>query len=245
MQHADASLLDSTFLQLEQVCVRYGELPVLEQVDLMFPVAGRTVVLGPNGAGKTTLLQAIHGLLPLSAGQITGMSASSPQVSPRFGFVFQRPVMLRRSALANVEHALAISGVPAASRRALAISAIEDVGLDYVLDRPARRLSGGEQQRLAVARASALQPDCLLLDEPTANVDPAAGASLERYLLKMQQQGRGFLMTTHDLAQARRLALLVVFMHAGRVLEVTPAPEFFNQPRSEQAARFLAGQWLD
>ena len=232
-------------LELLGVGVQHGDLPVLQDVRLSIDTGRRTVLLGPNGAGKTTLLQAIHGLVPLYSGSITGIAPDGSPARLRFGFVFQRPVMLRRSALANVEHALAVAGVPAASRRMRALRAIEEVGLAYALERPARRLSGGEQQRLAVARANALQPDCLLLDEPTANVDPAAGAALERYLIGLQQSGRGFVMSTHDLAQARRLAQQVIFMHRGQVLEVAQADAFFSAPQSPLAARFLAGQWLD
>jgi len=233
------------YLELRDAGVATGGLAILQGVDLAIPIDGRTVVLGPNGAGKTTLLQAIHGLIPLSSGRVQGVGADRSDTGFRFGFVFQRPVMLRRSAQANVEHALAVVGVPAQQRRERARRAIADVGLEYAANRPARRLSGGEQQRLAVARANALDPDCLLLDEPTANVDPAAAAALERYLLKLAAGGRGFVMATHDLAQARRLAQTVVFMHRGRVEEVAPAGEFFALPRSELARRFLGGDWLE
>ncbi|MEK9720191.1 MAG: ATP-binding cassette domain-containing protein [Quisquiliibacterium sp.] len=232
-------------LELSGIGVQQGELPILQDVSLSIDTAARTIVLGPNGAGKTTLLQAIHGLVPLSRGRIQGLAADGAVTGLRFGFVFQRPVMLRRSALNNVVHALAVAGVPASLRLERAAGAIKEVGLAYALHRSARRLSGGEQQRLAVARANALQPDCLLLDEPTANVDPAAGAALERYLITLQVAGRGFVMSTHDLAQARRLAQQVIFMHRGKVLEVAAAGQFFNAPRSPLAARFLEGQWLD
>jgi len=232
-------------LELRGVGVVHGGLTILHEVDLDLPIDGRTVVLGPNGAGKTTLLQAIHGLIPLSSGRVRGIDANRADKRFRFGFVFQRAVMLRRSALANVEHALAVAGVPSVERVERARRAIDDVGLAYAAARPARRLSGGEQQRLAVARANVLEPDCLLLDEPTANVDPAAAASLERYLLRLASAGRGFVMATHDLAQARRLAQVVVFMHRGRVEEAGPAAEFFAMPRSELGRRFLEGEWLE
>lgn len=245
MRRPELAVPACPYLELRGVGVAHGGLDILHGVDLSIPIAGRTVVLGPNGAGKTTLLQAIHGLIPLSAGRVRGVGADRSDASFRFGFVFQRPVMLRRSAQANVEHALAVLGVPAAQRRERARRAIADVGLEYAANRPARRLSGGEQQRLAVTRANALDPDCLLLDEPTANVDPAAAAALERYLLKLAAGGRGFVMTTHDLAQARRLAQTVVFMHRGRVEESAPAGEFFALPRSELARRFLNGEWLE
>ena len=245
MERPAESVLARAYLELRGVGVTVRGLPLLRDVDLAIPIDGRTVILGPNGAGKTTLLQAIHGLIPIAAGSVRGVNASRTDVALRFGFVFQRAVMLRRSALANVEHALAIGGVPASQRHERALRALADVALDYVGARPARQLSGGEQQRLAVTRANALEPDCLLLDEPTANVDPAAGAALERFLLRLSERGRGFVMTTHDLAQARRLAQTVVFMHRGRVEEVAPSARFFNQPQSALARRFLDGEWLD
>jgi tungstate transport system ATP-binding protein len=153
--------------------------------------------------------------------------------------------MLRRSVRANVEHALAVAGLPAAERAQRADAALADVGLAYAAGRPARRLSGGEQQRLAVARAQALGPDCLLLDEPTSSLDPAAGAAVERHLMALSARGIGVVMTTHDLAQARRVAERIVLMHRGRVVEAGEAGAFFASPRTALARRFLAGDWLD
>jgi tungstate transport system ATP-binding protein len=217
--------------------VRIGTLDVLDGVDLDLPATGRTVVIGPNGAGKSTLLLALHGLVAPSAGAV--------ERGPRLALVFQRPVMLRRSVRANVEHALKVAGAPAAERRRRADAALDDVGLAYAAARPARALSGGEQQRLAIARAQALEPDCLLLDEPTSSLDPAAGAAVERHLLALSARGTGLVLTTHDLAQARRVAQHVVMMHRGRVVESGDAAGFFAAPRTEAARRFLAGDWLD
>ena len=245
------------------VVVRRGDVQVLDGVDLDLPLQARSVLIGPNGAGKTTLLQTLHGLVRPSAGQVrvtrgaasggagTGAAATgaagtgAADRAVRFGLVFQKPVMLRRTAAGNVAHALALAGVPAAERAARAAAALDDVGLGYAAQRPARRLSGGEQQRVAIARAHALAPDCLLLDEPTSSLDPGACRAIEQHLLTLAARGCGFLMSTHDLGQARRLAEWVVFMHHGRVVEVGRAAEFFEAPRSEGARRFLAGAWLD
>jgi tungstate transport system ATP-binding protein len=228
------------WLRTRGLRVRIGAVDVLAGVDLDLPAAGRTVVIGPNGAGKSTLLLALHGLVAPSAGIVGGGPGR-----PRLALVFQRPVMLRRSVRANVEHALKVAGVAAAERRRRADAALDDVGLAYAADRPARGLSGGEQQRLSIARAQALEPDCLLLDEPTASLDPAAGASVERHLLALSARGIGLVMTTHDLAQARRVAQHVVMMHRGRVVESGEAAEFFAAPRTDAARRFVAGDWLD
>lgn len=232
-------------LRLDAVGLRIGALEVLREVSLSLRLDERTVVVGPNGAGKSTLLQVMHRLLPPHTGTVETFDALGRPSRARLALVFQRPVMLRRSVLGNVEHALAISGVPAATRRARAAEALAEVGLAYASARPARRLSGGEQQRLAVARAQALAPDCLLLDEPTASLDPASGAAIERHLLGLSARGIGLVMTTHDLAQARRVAQRVVMMHRGRVVEDAEAAAFFGAPRTEAARRFLAGDWLD
>ncbi|HWS74579.1 MAG TPA: ATP-binding cassette domain-containing protein [Quisquiliibacterium sp.] len=229
-------------LLLEGVSLRRGAHAVLDRVDLSLPVRARTVILGPNGAGKTSLLQVVHGLAEPDAGSARGRDASGMSTAWRFGFVFQKPVMLRRSARGNVEHALAIAGLASRERRARANRALAEVGLLYAADRPARQLSGGEQQRLAIARAQAAQPDCLLLDEPTSSLDPSAAAGIERYLAALSSRGTGIVMATHDLGQARRLAQHVVFMHRGRVVEAGEAMSFFAGPRSDAARRFLAGE---
>jgi tungstate transport system ATP-binding protein len=236
---------DGPWLRVRGLGVRVGALDVLSGIDLMLPIARRTVVIGPNGAGKSTLLQALHGLLPGATGRVESLDAEGRPRSPRFALVFQRPVMLRRSARANVEHALAVAGRPSTERAARADAALADVGLAYAEARPARRLSGGEQQRLAIARAQALDPDCLLLDEPTSSLDPAAGAAIERYLLALSARGIGWVMATHDLAQARRVAQHVILLHRGRVVESGEAARFFAAPHSDAARRFLAGDWLD
>jgi tungstate transport system ATP-binding protein len=232
-------------LRLRGVGLRIGALDVLAGVDLDLPLDGRTVVVGPNGAGKSTLLQVIHGLVSPSAGMVAGVGPDGAPREPRLALVFQRPVMLRRSVRGNVEHALQVAGVPADRRSVRAADALADVGLAALAERAARRLSGGEQQRLAIARAQALEPDCLLLDEPTSSLDPAAGAAIERHLLALSARGCGLVMTTHDLAQARRIAQRVVLMHRGRVVETGEAAAFFAAPRTETGRRFLAGEWLE
>jgi tungstate transport system ATP-binding protein len=209
---------------------------ILRGVSLdLAPGEGPTVIVGPNGAGKSVLLRLLHGLLEPGGGSVE----AAPGL--RQAMVFQRPVMLRRSAAANIAHALSLAGIagdPAA--------ALEEVGLAHLADRPARRLSGGEQQRVALARALALKPDLLLLDEPTASLDPAATRAVEDVVARAAARGgTRVVMTTHDLGQARRLAAEVCLLHRGRLAERAPAPAFFAQPRTEEAARFLRGDILD
>ncbi|HSF32186.1 MAG TPA: ATP-binding cassette domain-containing protein, partial [Candidatus Tectomicrobia bacterium] len=158
--------------------------------------------------------------------------------------VLQRPVLLRRSVAANISYALSLHGVRRRQRRALVNEALEQAGLLDLATRPARVLSGGEQQRLALARAWAVKPQVLLLDEPTANLDPAATQAVESLLGQIDKRRTKVIMTTHDLGQARRLADEVLFLHRGRLLEHAPAGEFFSRPRSKEAAAFLEGRLL-
>ncbi|MBD3895039.1 ATP-binding cassette domain-containing protein [Halomonas sp. ML-15] len=205
--------------------------------------AGRTLVMGPNGAGKSLLMRLCHGLLTPSAGQIRWHGQPpSPGLALRQAMVFQRPVLLKRTALANLTYVLAIRGYPWRQRKALAQEALEHFGLAGLAQRPARVLSGGEQQRLALARAWLLAPDILFLDEPTAALDPAAIRAVEAAVNQFHHRGTKIVMTTHDLNQARRLADDVVFLHAGRLLEHSPAERFFDTPQSGEAAAFVRGE---
>ncbi len=231
-------------LRLDQVCFAAGGQTLLQDVSLGFAPGAPTIILGPNGAGKSLLLRLCHGLLLPSSGRILwqGSAAQQPE-RLRFGqaMVFQKPVLLRRTALANVEFPLKLRGLPRDRRRSLALAALEHVGLGHLAERPARVLSGGEQQRLALGRARALAPEILFLDEPTAALDPNATRQVEEIIARIAADGTKIVMTTHDLGQARRLAGDVIFLHRGRLAERTPAPDFFNQPSSEAAQAFLNG----
>jgi tungstate transport system ATP-binding protein len=204
----------------------------------------RTVLLGPNGAGKSLTLRLCHGLLAPGGGSLRWLGPGAAEARARQAMVFQRPVLLRRTALANVTYALSLKGVPRARRQALALKALEQTGLGALAGRQARVLSAGEQQRLTLARAWALRPEVLFLDEPTASLDPAASRSVEEIIAAIHAAGSKIVMTTHDLGQARRLADEVLFLHRGRLLEQAPADRFFNAPRSEAARAFLAGELL-
>ncbi|HZZ94069.1 MAG TPA: ATP-binding cassette domain-containing protein [Usitatibacter sp.] len=227
-------------LEARGVCVVLGGHAALDRVDLHWDGDSRIAVLGANGAGKTVLLRTLHGLLEPTAGEVH-WSGSGARPADQ-AMVFQRPVLLRRSALANVEYALSMRGVARAARRARARAALGDVGLDGVAQRPARVLSGGEQQRLAIARAWAVRPSVLFLDEPSASLDPVAAAEVERVMGEIHQAGTALLFTTHHLGFARRAADEVVFLHAGRLAERTPADRFFKAPRSREAETFLQGE---
>ena len=168
--------------------------------------------------------------------------AGAVSVSRRQAMVFQRPVMLRRSALANLEYALALQDVPRGERTRLSREAIERVGLAHIADRPARVLSGGEQQRLALARAWALRPEILFLDEPTASLDPTATREVEAAIDAIHADGTKIVMTTHNLGQARRLGDEILFLNQGRLAERAPAERFFTAPATAEAAAFIRGE---
>ena len=183
------------------------------------------------------------GLQPLTAGRVTWGGNDDPAPRRR-AIVFQRPMMLRRSAAGNVDFALKQAGIPRDRRSARIAELLERVGLGPLAARPARRLSGGEQQRLALARALAREPELLLLDEPTANLDPAATRAVEEIIRGAAQAGVKILMATHDLGQVRRLAGRVHLMVAGRVLESAPATQFLDRPATREAQDFLRGELL-
>ena len=217
--------------------------PILKRVSLSIGPGPPTVLIGPNGSGKTTFLRAAMGLIPPARGSITwgGRDASPPT---RRAILFQRPVMLRRSAAGNLAYALATAGVPRNQRETRTGELLSLVGLAGLEDRPARRLSGGEQQRLALARALARDPAVLFLDEPTANLDPAATRAIENIVRVVSESGVKIVMATHDLGEARRLAGDIVLLHRGAVIESGTADAFFTAPATDEARRFLAGELL-
>lgn len=231
-------------LRLQGLGFAAGGKPLLDGVDLTLEAGGRTVVLGPNGAGKSILLRLCHGLLRPTKGQVVWAGDSADGRTRRHALLFQRPVMLRRSARANVLHGLALAGHGWHERRERARAVLARFGLADLAERPARTLSGGEQQVLALARAAALEPEVLFLDEPTAALDPAATARIELLLQLIARDGVKLVMVTHDLGQARRFADDVVFLHRGRLVEHRPANAFFSTPRSPEARAFVAGELI-
>lgn len=227
-------------LELAEVCFVKGEQRIIDRVSLAIDGGVRTVILGANGAGKSVLMRLMHGLLTPTSGSIRWCGRDERAAAQ--AMLFQHPVMLRASALANVAYGLKLAGVGRSERLARATEAMDRVGLAHLAPRPARVLSGGEQQRLALARAWALKPQILFLDEPTASLDPAAAFKVERVIGKIAASGCKIVMTTHNLGQARRVADEVIFLHHGRVAEYTPASVFFTTPRSNEAAAFLKGE---
>ncbi len=210
-----------------------------------------TVIMGPNGAGKSLLLRVLHGLIEPDAGAVTwgigegetGDGKSADVAGRRSALVFQRPTLLRRTALENIVFVLRHR--PRASQRRTAADVLTDAGLGHLANTPARQLSGGEQQRLAMARALASLPEVLFLDEPTASLDPQATAFVESMMTRAVANGTKVVLVTHDIGQARRLAGDIVFLDRGRLAEHGSAAAFFANPRSKAAAAYLAGElWV-
>lgn len=230
--------------QLDDIGFTAGGRQLLSGINASIGRVPITVLLGPNGAGKTLLLRICRGLLTPTRGSVRWGESGIGQLGVRVGYVPQHPVMLRRSVAANVNYALAIAGIPR-HRRAEAIHvALAAVRLDGFAGVGARRLSGGERHRLAIARAWAQRPAALLLDEPAAHLDPASTISIEDSIEAVRDAGTRIVLCTHDLNQARRLADEVVFMHNGRIREQASGAMFFEQPQSDEAARFIAGELL-
>jgi tungstate transport system ATP-binding protein len=229
-------------IALEEVQLRAGGVAILDRISLTIAPGLPTILIGPNGSGKTTLLRLAMGLVAPSSGRIAWGDGSS--VPPRRAIVFQRPTMLRRSVAGNLFFALRAAGVARDEREGRVAELLRLVGLEDFSNRAARRLSGGEQQRLALARALARDPAVLFLDEPTASLDPAATKVIEDIVRALASRGIKIVMATHDLGEARRLAGEIVLMHRGSVVESGPAGPFFAGPSSDWGRRFIAGELL-
>jgi tungstate transport system ATP-binding protein len=238
--NAPASILP---LYLDNVWFRgRGNIPLIKDFNLSLAAGTRTMVIGPNGAGKSILLRLCHGLLAPSEGQI--LWAGSKGRPKAQAMVFQRPVMLRRSARANIDYALSLHAINKAKRADIIQDVLTKTGLTRQADAPAYVLSFGEQQRLAIARAWALNPQIVFLDEPTASLDPSATYQVEELIQRLSDQGTKIVMTTHDLGQAKRLGDEVLFLHRGRLLEQAPVQQFFEQPENDLAQAFVKGELL-
>lgn len=213
---------------------------LLQDVSADLTEGAPSLIMGPNGAGKSLFLRLCHGLIVPTSGAVEW----SGPATRAHAMVLQRTVLLRRSARANVVHGLALAGLSRRDRARRADDVLERFGLAGIAARPARLLSGGEQQRLAIARAFALAPQVLFLDEPTSALDPGATRAVEEMIEAIAREGTKIIMATHDLGQARRLAGEVLFFHHGRLREQTPAPLFFERPQTPEATAFLKGDLL-
>jgi tungstate transport system ATP-binding protein len=230
-------------IQATGLVLERGGRRIIDDIGLAIGGGGVSVIMGPNGAGKSVLLRLLTGLLEPDSGIVTWAASRPDRARACFvGMVFQKPVLLRRSAQANVRYALR-DGVPA-ERNRRALDALARAGLRHLANAPARLLSGGQQQRLAIARALAPDPEVLMLDEPCANLDPAATAAIEALIGDAKLRGTKVVLVTHDVAQAKRIADDITFVHDGRIEEQTPANEFFDNPASPASRAYLDGRLL-
>ena len=229
---------DETLIRLQHASVRFGAVRALTDVSLALQRGERLALVGANGSGKTTLLRALHGLVAVE-GQRQQATAAQPLV---LAMLFQRPFMMDLSVRRNMLLSLWLRKVPRDERAERCARALARVGLSPLAGRAARTLSGGEQQRLALARAWALQPDVLLLDEPTASLDPSAKREVESLIEDLARDGMTLVFATHNLGQAKRLATRVAYLEAGRLVADLPVGPFFNGPLPAEAALFLKGE---
>ncbi len=229
---------------LENVAVKRRGKAILGPVKMALSADGFTIVLGPNGAGKTTLLKVLHGVERLSSGRVT-WSVPDEDAREAQAYVFQKPIMLRRSVRQNLAFPLQLLKTPKAEIDTRVTDWSRRIGLEEALDRPATRISGGEQQKLALARALIRDPQVLFLDEPCANLDGRSMREIEELLMASSASGTRIIMTTHDLGQARRLASDVVFLLNGQLCEQADASTFFAAPQSDEARAFLKGDIIE
>jgi tungstate transport system ATP-binding protein len=207
-------------------------------------------LVGPSGAGKSTLLRLLNFLEPPTTGCIRFLDAqfnparSMPlKLSRRVTTVFQRPLLLNRSVWANVGYGLRLRGQRNSAHRVE--TALDQVGLRAMARQPARTLSGGEAQRVALARAMVLGPDVLLLDEPTANLDPYNVGLIEDIIGRLNREwGTTLVLVTHNVFQARRLAHRVALLLEGQIVEITGVDMFFESPRDPRTAAFVRGEMV-
>ncbi len=231
-------------LSLENVSFEAGGKRLIKDLTCRFEKGHRSVIIGPNGAGKSLFLKLCHGMIPPLEGKVVWNDPDPTSARLSQAMVFQRPVMLRRSVSANIHYPLKLRGIKKADRNALTEEALSRAGLGRLRDHPARVLSFGEQQKLALARAWALKPQILFLDEPTASLDPAATHAVEELIEAIHAQGAKVIMTTHDLSQAKRIADEILFIFRGRLLERAPTEQFFKQPENDLAQAFVRGELL-
>lgn len=227
-------------VRLEHASVHFADVRALHDINLTLHRGDRLALVGANGSGKTTLLRLLHGLIPGQGRR--EVCLLQPGQRPVTAMLFQRPFLLSLSVRWNVLLGLWLHGVPPAQRNERCARALQRVGLEALARRPARALSGGQQQRLALARAWALEPDILLLDEPTANLDPSAKREVEHLIDDLANDGVTVVMSTHNLGQAKRLATRVAYLEAGRLVVDLPVDRFFNDALPSEAALFLKGE---
>ena len=233
---------DLTPIQFKDLSVILGQKIILDKINCKIKSNSITAVLGPNGAGKSIFLQTINGLFSFQSGRLTfNLMEINQEIRKQQAMVFQNPVLLRRTVIANLQF---ISNLRNKESNRLLKKILSKVGLEGYEKKPARLLSGGEKQRLSMARALIINPNLLLLDEPTANLDPYSLNLIEDLVLEENSIGKTIIFTTHDMSQAKRLATDVIFLNKGKVLEQTISKTFFKSPKTLEAQKYINGEIL-
>ena len=233
---------DLTPIQFKDLSVILGQKIILDKINCKIKSNSITAVLGPNGAGKSIFLQTINGLFSVQSGRLTfNLMEINQEIRKQQAMVFQNPVLLRRTVIANLQF---ISNLRNKESNRLLKKILSKVGLEGYEKKPARLLSGGEKQRLSMARALMINPNLLLLDEPTANLDPYSLKLIEDLVLEENSIGKTIIFTTHDMSQAKRLATDVIFLNKGKVLEQTISKTFFKSPKTLEAQKYINGEIL-
>ena len=231
-------------LSIENASVRKHGKHIIGPIDIDISEDGFTIIMGPNGSGKTTLLRLLHGLERARGGKIN-WNTDLETARLKQSYVFQTPILLRRTALENIMYPLLLRGIAKEEANQEAKQWIARIKLEASANLNAKLLSGGEKQKLALARALATKPQLLFLDEPTANLDGTATKEIESLLQEVRKSGTRIIMTTHDLGQAKRLAEDVVFLYHGNIHERGEAKTFFKTPETKEAKIFTAGEILE
>ena len=236
--------IDILPMLVEGLTFSAGGKDILHKINFRLNADGKTFIVGPNGAGKSVLLKICHGLLTPQSGKVVWSNSAENNPDYKQGMLFQRPILLRRSARANIEYALAVRGISGVQRRRRVDAVLEQTGLASLANQNARVLSLGEQQRLALARVWALEPRILFLDEPTAHLDPSSTRMVEDVISGIFDTGTKIVMTSHDMGQVKRLADEVLFLYRGQLLEKTSVKKFFARPKSTEGQLFVTGDLL-
>jgi tungstate transport system ATP-binding protein len=231
-------------LKVENACVEKRGNRIVGPIDLEISQKGFTIIMGPNGSGKTSLLRLLHGLENPRGGSLD-WNGSTETAQLHQSFVFQTPIMLRRTAIENIIYPLILRNIPKDEALKIAKEWIGKINLEKSTDINARFLSGGEKQKLAIARALTTKPQLLFLDEPTANLDGSATREIEALLQETHKAGTRIIMTTHNIGQGKRLAEDVMFIYRGNILETSNAKQFFKKPQTKEAQAFIDGDILE
>ena len=228
----------------ENLVVEFKGQRILGPIGLNLSKGDIAVILGPNGSGKTTLLKSLHGIIKIKHGAISWSCPKSESMAKQM-FVFQSPVMLRRSVFENLTYPLTLCKTPKAEINRLADEWVSRISLKEVIHIAATRLSRGEKQKLALARALITKPEMLFLDEPTASLDGKTTLEIEKLLQNSAENGTTIMMSTHDIGQAKRLAKNILFLNKGKLESTQPAQTFFLEPMSNNARKFIAGDIVE